>query len=266
LFEREFRVLSCRKCGLIFVADHDRDHKKYYAEEYDYRLSADGHFVDDEKLNGAIFDWVVKHFSQTRDTTLAEIGCSAGFLLKRFHDHGVNVFGVEPGKKAVEFANKVNGLQEIVCGMLEDVEVDRSFDAVILIQTFEHMAHPLDSLSKVKGLLKDDGLLFIEVPNYYAPNGFYLLKIQGVDCPSPNHLFVYTRKTLSAFLIKAGFSIQETSYTLQNLRVVAKVNGSDACIEFENYRKVMLYARVLPLITKAINAARFLKGKLARTS
>jgi len=263
IFDREFKILVCRNCGLVFLADTHRDYRNYYSEEYDYRLGQDGQFVDNERDNEAVFEWVMKHLPKKTNLTLLEIGCSAGFLLKRFQNCGIGVSGIEPNKRAVEFARRVNGITEIRCCMLEDIEaVDESYDAVLLIQTLEHFADPLNCLLKIRGFLKKDGFLFIEVPNYYAPNGFYLYKCAGIDYPSSNHLFVYSRKTLSAFLRKARFSVHETSFTLQNIRVIATVGGDDERIEFDNYHRVMLHFHMLPMMTKAIDAFRFCKGKL----
>ena len=267
MFDREFRVLVCQGCGLVFLEDGRRDYRAYYSEEYDYGLGADGRFVDNERDNESVFRWVTKHLPHTTNLTLLEIGCSAGFLLKRFKDCGIDVSGIEPSKRAVEFARRVNGIAEIECCMLEDAEpAGRSYDAVLLVQTFEHFADPLRCLMRIRGLLKKDGFLFIEVPNYYAPNGFYLLKYGGIDYPSPNHLFVYSRKTLSAFLRKARFSATRTSFTLQNVRVIAMLDGGDERIEFDNYRRVMRHFHVLPMMNKAIDALRFCKRRLLATT
>jgi 2-polyprenyl-3-methyl-5-hydroxy-6-metoxy-1,4-benzoquinol methylase len=265
LFDREFQVLVCRNCGLIFLEDNHRDYRKYYSDEYDYRSDEGGYFTEKGKDNQAISKWIIKHLPKTGNTTLVEMGCGAGFLLKRLKDYGVEVSGIEPGKKAVEFARRINGIRDIECCMLEDIEeTDRLYDAVILIQTFEHFADPLNSLLTIRGLLKRGGLLFIEVPNYYSPNGFYPFRFEGINYPSRNHLFVYSRETLGAFLRKAGFSVYRTSYTLQNIRMIARVDGDNEKVEFKGCHKVMAFYYVLPIITKAIDAFRFFKGKLMR--
>lgn len=80
-----------------------------------------------------------------------------------------------------------------------------SVNALPLIRPV-HGPDPLGNLLKISEFLAQDGPLFVEVPNYYAPNGFYLWKCKGIDYPSSNHLFVYSRRTLSAFLARAGFS------------------------------------------------------------
>ncbi len=266
LFDREFQVLVCCNCSLIFLEDNHRDYRKYYSEEYDYRLDEGGYFAEQREDNQAISKWIIKHLPKTRNIALVEIGCGAGFLLKRLKDYGAKVSGIEPSKKAVEFARRVNGIREIECCMLEDIEeTDRLYDVVILIQTFEHFADPLNSLLTIRGLLKRDGLLFIEVPNYYSPNGFYLFRFEGIAYPSRNHLFVYSRATLGAFLRKAGFSAYKTSYTLQNIRMIAKVDGDNENVEFKGCYKVIAFHYVLPIITKAIDVFRFFKGKLMKT-
>jgi SAM-dependent methyltransferase len=262
LFNREFKVLLCRNCGLVFQEERGRDHRKYYSEEYDYGLD-DGDRSEHMRLDDSIFKWVTKHLPGTENLVLLEIGCGAGFLLKRFRDYGIQAFGIEPSKRAVEFAKRVNGIEQIECCMLDDFEaVARLFDVVVLVQTFEHFADPLSSLLKIRGLLKEEGLLFIEVPNFFAPNGFYLFKVGGVSYPSPNHLFVYSRRTLRAFLRKAGLSVCRLSYTVQNIRMIATVGGDGENVGFENYHKVVMYYHMLPIITRIIDAARFAKHKL----
>jgi SAM-dependent methyltransferase len=265
LFDREFKVLLCRNCGLVFQEERGRDLRKYYSEEYDYGLD-DGSRSEHVRLDDSIFKWVTKHLPRTKGSVLLEIGCGAGFLLKRFQDHGVEAFGIEPSERAVEFARQVNGIEEIECCMLEDLETaERLCDVVVLVQAFEHFADPLGSLLKIRGLLKEDGFLFIEVPNFFAPNGFYLFRIGGVSYPSPNHLFVYSRRTLEAFLRQAGFSVRRVSYTVQNIRMIATVGGDGEGVRFENYYKVVMYYHMLPIITGTIDAARFAKHKLLGT-
>lgn len=262
LFDREFKVLLCRNCGLVFQEERSRDLRKYYSEEYDYGLD-DGSRSEHVRLDDSIFKWVIKHLPKTRDLALLEIGCGAGFLLKRFRDYGVEAFGIEPSERAVEFAKQVNGIEEIECCMLGDFETaERLYDVVVLVQTFEHFADPLSSLLKIRDLLKEESLLFIEVPNFFAPNGFYLFKIGGVSYPSPNHLFVYSRRTLRAFLRQADFSVCRVSYTVQNVRMIATVGGDGESVRFENYHKVVMYYHMLPIITRTIDAARFAKHKL----
>jgi 2-polyprenyl-3-methyl-5-hydroxy-6-metoxy-1,4-benzoquinol methylase len=265
LFDRGFEVLLCRHCGLVFLAETDRDHGKYYSEEYDYRLDEAGRFAEDERHNEAVFRWVTRHLRDPEGLKLLEVGCNAGFLLKKFQDYGVDVFGIEPNREAAAFARHVTGIQMIECCMLEDVdEANGPYDVIIVIQTFEHLADPLNSLSKIRGLLKEDGLLFIEVPNFYSPTGFYLHECEGGRRPSPNHLFIYSPRTLSAFVTRAGLSVRRLSCTLHDIRLIAEVDGDSEGIRFGSYYKALIYFHMLPVVNKAIDGFRFFKAKLLR--
>ncbi len=265
LFDETFQVLLCRHCGLIFLTGAGRDHRKYYSEEYDYRLDEAGHFAEDKRHNESVLRWIIGHLPPTGDLKLLEVGCNAGFLLKKLEAEGIDVFGIEPNREAVEFARNVNELRGIKCSMLEDVEgSDGLYDVVILIQTFEHLADPLGSLLKVKDLLKRDGLLFLEVPNFYSPTGFYLHETEAGRRPSPNHLFVYSPATLSAFVRRAGFSVRRTGCTLHNIRMIAEVDGDSEDVTFGSYQKALAFFYLLPVVNRAIDVFRCLKANLLR--
>jgi 2-polyprenyl-3-methyl-5-hydroxy-6-metoxy-1,4-benzoquinol methylase len=222
-------------------------------------------FVEDERRDEAVFRWVTRHLRAAEGLKLLEVGCNAGFLLKKFQDYGVDVFGIEPNREAAEFAQRLTGIQKIECCMLQDVkEADGPYDVIILIQTFEHLADPLSSLSKIGGLLKEDGLLFIEVPNFYSPTGFYLHACEVGRRPSPNHLFIYAPRTLSAFVTRAGLSVRRLSCTLHDIRLIAEVDGDSEGIRFGSYYKALIYFHMLPVVTRAIDVFRFFKSKLLR--
>ena len=265
LFDEAFRVLLCRRCGLIFLVGADRDHRKYYSEEYGYRSDEAGHFAENERHIESVLRWVMGHLPKTEGLTLLEVGCNAGFLLRKFEEKGIDVFGIEPNREAVEFARHVNELSEVELSMLEDVEGEgRLYDAVILIQTFEHLADPLRGLAKIKDLLKEDGLLFIEVPNFYSPTGFYLHETDRGRRPSPNHLFVYSPETLSAFARRAGFSVRRMSRTLHDIRMIAEIDGAREDIGFGSYYKALTYFHLLPVVNKTIDVFRFFRTGLLR--
>jgi SAM-dependent methyltransferase len=263
LFDRDFRVFLCRNCGLVFIGNKDRDYRKYYTHEYNYAKDTDGCFLENKKADDSIFEWVMSNLDEKAGLSLLEIGCNAGFLLKRLQDSGLGVFGVEPGIESAAYARRLVGENRITCGMLEDITMEKqAFDVVLLVQTFEHFTDPLQSLLKIKSTLKDGALLFIEVPNFYAPDGFYKFRVHGVNYPSPNHLFVYTPKTLSAFLSKAGFSVHKQSYTFGSVRMIARADGNGKAVEFDNYYRIMIFFRLLPVLSGCFKLARFCKREL----
>ena len=103
---------------------------------------------------------------------LLDIGCGTGTFLRIVQDMGFDAVGIEPNKKAAEYAadkNHVTALQ----GTLDDYDFSpETFDAVSLIQTLEHLPDPLKTLSDIRMVLKKGGAVFIEVPNF--SNIFFL--------------------------------------------------------------------------------------------
>jgi len=72
--------------------------------------------------------------------------------------------------------------------------VDR-FDFVVLSEVLEHVEDPMQALRQVRGLLHDDGLLFVNVP---------------INSPSPDHLYLMKSiEDARALLDETGFDIVE---------------------------------------------------------
>ncbi len=127
LFNREPRVFLCRNCGLVFLEHKGRDYKKYYSQNYNYGLirpeSAKEHthtFYDNKRRNDNIVRWVLRNLPKGNDIKLLEIGCNAGFLLKRFRDYKIDVYGIEPGERSSIYSREINKIKNIQNCMFEN--------------------------------------------------------------------------------------------------------------------------------------------------
>ena len=52
---------------------------------------------------------------------------------------------------------------------LEELPQNQDFDAVLLIHVIEHLRSPVTALKHIAGLLKPDGMFYVECPNLQAP-------------------------------------------------------------------------------------------------
>lgn len=98
---------------------------------------------------------------------LLDVGCSGGFLLDHFRDHGWQAFGIEPSPRAVAFARDRYDL-DVFCGDLLDYAPDgddAAFDAIHSAQVLEHVLEPEACVARIARLLAPGGITFIEVPN-----------------------------------------------------------------------------------------------------
>jgi SAM-dependent methyltransferase len=98
------------------------------------------------------------------DSHILDIGCRTGVYLLFLKHHGFkNLWGIEIHKESVEFAKKrkLNVIEGDIHALFYD---DHSFDAVNCTQVFEHTHDPEMALCEIKRVLKDDGVLWIDIP------------------------------------------------------------------------------------------------------
>lgn len=132
-----------------------------------------------------------------------DIGCSTGVFLDLFKAHW-ETWGVEPSESGERAKAKGH---KIVRSFFEKANLPKNFfDLAILNHTLEHMDDPLLVLKKVKTLLKDSGVIFVDVPNA----GGLGAKILGKHWPyllPLEHKHQFTRESFTGVFKKAGFQV-----------------------------------------------------------
>lgn len=135
---------------------------------------------------------------------LLDVGCGPGNFISLMQQKGYDVYGIEISKDAKGMIP--NALKNRVYeGNLEDLDFPaNSFDVVTMLQSLEHM-HNLDKIMQnTRRILKPDGILYISVPNAHFFESF-LFGPYYFNLDIPRHLYFFTKKTLSKFLIRNGF-------------------------------------------------------------
>ena len=135
---------------------------------------------------------------------MLEIGSATGVMLKLFVNRGWDGLGVEPSGSYIEAKKK--GLR-IINFTFEDAKLPKDyFNLVVLNHTLEHMDNPKQILEKINLLLKDGGIVFIDVPNF----GSLSSKILGKKWPyllPEEHKSQFTKESLTKLLEGSGFEI-----------------------------------------------------------
>ena len=146
-----------------------------------------------------------------------DVGCgdgmTAGILLR---ERGRDYIGVDVSRPAIEQA-LANGL---VAREIEDAASlpfpESTFDAVLLIEVFEHLFEPNRAAAEVLRVLKPGGILFATVPNAaYWRRRLELLFLGRFDPLGDDrsisepwrdpHIRFFTPKTLGRMLRQTGF-------------------------------------------------------------
>jgi predicted nucleic acid-binding Zn-ribbon protein len=110
----------------------------------------------------------------------------------------------------VEFGRRTFGVQ-IHLGPIEELDVPRgSLDAILMMDVLEHLPDPVATLTRCAQLLKPDGVLLIQTPQYREGTTYG----QMVEARDPfldqlkpeEHLYLFTDRGLRRLLAQAGMA------------------------------------------------------------
>lgn len=166
----------------------------------------DKDYLENESMFRNIFKKrfnVIKKYHLAGGTkTVLDIGCSNGVFLDLFA--GSETWGVEPSGSG-EVAKKKG--HKILKTTFEKASLPENyFDLVIINHTLEHMDDPQAVLTKVFGLLKNNGILFVDVPNAGSLGARILGKRWPYLLPK-EHKSQFTKESLNKLLKDNGFEI-----------------------------------------------------------
>ena len=139
-----------------------------------------------------------------------EIGCGTGLFTEMFARSGCSILArgaflrcpPREGEGARESCQK--DTVRLTCGRFEDCGVGGAFDAVIGSSVLHHL-DLIDSLVKIHGLLRPNGILSFAEPNMLNPQVFAERKLRRLfPSVSPDET-AFVRWTLTNDLQQAGF-------------------------------------------------------------
>lgn len=213
------RFVVCKSCGLILInsrmnqESYDEFYRKEYRKLYNNETIPFKYFLFQVKRGEYINEYLNKTVKLLKGKVL-EIGCGAGGILETFKKRGWEVTGIDLGAEYLEYG-KNRGL-DLITGNSKNL-VDtyfKSFDLVILSHVFEHFLDLGNELSVIYQLLKDDGLLYIEVPGiktsrYDNSNFINHLHIA--------HTYYFSLDTLTQVLNHNGFILVNGNEDIQSV-------------------------------------------------
>ena len=225
---------ACRRCGLVFL--NPRMTEQAYGRFYDgiYRplVSAyhgrliDAQSVQDEQREyAADREQFVRPFvDASRAKTLLDIGGSTGVVASHFAKaFGLTATLIDPAPLEIAQAKQF-GI-ETISGFVEAHDFgDERFDLVLICQTVDHLLDIAGTLKKVRELLTDHGLLFIDIVDFRAA---YLRNWSVDEAIKIDHPFYLTEQTMPAYLRRAGFDVLRTDYAADHLHVSYICRGGD---------------------------------------
>jgi 2-polyprenyl-3-methyl-5-hydroxy-6-metoxy-1,4-benzoquinol methylase len=199
-----WHVHRCSTCGHGFVSNRPTPQTL----ERIYSTTDDHHPMDDPSSpearatrdeNNRLVDTIVK-LTPVRGDSL-DIGSGGAMFSHQLHRKGFRPVMIDLDPRAQRAAEWIPG-GIFKRTSFEDFEHERPFGAIVMSQVLEHALHPVQWLRKAQGLLSQNGVLAVALPNFA---GVY--RVLGERDPfliPPVHLNYFTRHSLERMFRQAG--------------------------------------------------------------
>lgn len=167
-------TVACRCCGLVSHEQipTDAEVAAYYADQYrqDYHGEVEPapHRVVRAWKGG---EWLAALLEPylPEDGDVCEIGSGIGCTVKVLENNGYRVVGIEPHRGFVEYSRTKIGAKVEAKNLFEMTGVP-TFDFILLVHVIEHFNSPRRALEQIHRLLKPNGQLYVECPNFGGPH------------------------------------------------------------------------------------------------
>lgn len=193
----ELEICQCSGCGLVQLSN---DPVPYCRDV----IRASAYSTEMKGFRFNQFDGFVSKFSLSGKKVL-EVGCGKGEFLSLMRQCGVDAYGVEHSADSVASClasglKVFHGFVELGAGVLPDAP----FDAFFILNFLEHLPDLNFVLRGIGENLVDHAVGLVEVPNFDM-----ILKKRLFSEFIGDHLFYFTRETLTRTLEMNGFEVIE---------------------------------------------------------
>jgi SAM-dependent methyltransferase len=150
----------------------------------------------------------------SRALRILDVGGGTGDIaagLMRAAPDGSSATVVDFDPASIEVA-RARGL-DAFCGRFEDFESEERFDLVLMLNLLEHVADPLDILTRARAQLTSDGVLWLQTPNFRALDArlFRHRNWAGYHCP--RHWAIFSEAGLTRALERCGLRADSVERT-----------------------------------------------------
>lgn len=201
-------MIRCNHCDIVFIHPQPvrsriaKNNKLLYESE---RLLL-AYFNKKEELTRRAEKCIEFLSKYKKNGKVLDIGCSYGFYLNTFKERGYNSIGIDTSKKAVNYAKRQFRLRVLAGDFETHVFNSKSFEIITLFDVIEHLPKPQIAISKINNILKENGIIVIQTPNIRS----IISRLTGLKwfwLLIPQHLFLYSVKSLKFLLENNGFSV-----------------------------------------------------------
>jgi hypothetical protein len=217
---------GCLRCGLVFLNPvmAASEYAEFYTDVYRPLVSAyHGRLIDAESIQdeqreyaSSRADFIEPWMRERSCKTLLDVGGSTGIVahvMKARFDLLATV--IDPAPLEIDVARKL-GL-ETVTSFVEDYDSGgATYDVIVLCQAVDHLLDVSLSLSKIRDLLSEWGLFFVDIVDFRAA---YRRNGSVEEAIKIDHPYYLTDETMRGFLARSGFDVLAIDYAPDHLHV-----------------------------------------------
>lgn len=215
---------SCEVCGTLVkqtgrsnerlkVVDDDRDFygKQYWLDHQTRDLGfPDIHQRARNDLTERNLHWLRALLARRLPPArVLELGCAHGSFVALLRQAGYDAIGVEMSPWVVEFARETFGIP-VAVGPVDALDIpDGSLDVIASMDVLEHLPEPATTMARCLQLLKPDGILLIQAPQFDERMKYQeLVETQGVFLeqmkPEKEHLYLFSDRSVTLMFKRLG--------------------------------------------------------------
>jgi len=131
---------------------------------YNEHYSDEGHLRDSD----AFYRWVLKKLAPLPNSSLLDVACGEGHLLRFALGQGLRAQGVDFSIRGLITARRIVGAKYLLLADGEQLPyVDEFFDYATNLGSLEHFPSPERGLREMRRVLKENGKAALVLPNSY---------------------------------------------------------------------------------------------------
>jgi len=146
---------------------------------------------------------------QIEGKNLLDIGCGTGDFLVNCKKGGWNIVGVEPNINAQKLVASKLGNDKTAKFYSDLLEINtEKFDVITMWHVLEHVPNLEEYISKLKSLLKPNGVLVVAVPNFKSYDANYYKQFWAAY-DVPRHLWHFSKKSIRVLFSKQKMKVEK---------------------------------------------------------
>ena len=214
--KEEFDICKCKSCGFALTQDFPAESEigKYY-EASAYVSHSDTH----KGIVNTLYHWarkialnskskVVQGYAARKTGMLLDIGSGTGYFLNRMKEQKWIVTGIEKSESARKYTKHKFGIDCQDSEYLYEIPCQTK-DVITMWHVLEHLEHLNDVMDRLKGILKDDGVTIIALPNKDSFDAVHY-KENWAAYDVPRHLWHFSPSDFKSLAEKHNFEIVAT--------------------------------------------------------